>query len=266
MPGAPIVTFLTDFGTRDTYVAQMKAAVLARVPEARLVDLTHDVAPGAIAEGAWLLETCAGRFPAGTVHVGVVDPGVGTDRRALLVVGGRGEAWVGPDNGLLARVLGVESGWTAWELDPARVADGDVAPTFHGRDVFAPAAARYAAERDPAALGARLADRALPAARPPGTLPAPGAGERRAVVHVDRFGNASVDVRLAGRAEGAAGIEVRCGFAAIRAHRRTFGEAAGSEPFLLVNSAGYLEIACNGVSAAARLGLAPGQDVVCRVL
>jgi S-adenosylmethionine hydrolase len=131
----PIVTLLTDFGTSDSYVAEMKARLLAGAPDAVLVDVTHAVAPGDIRAAAYILGRSWHRFPEGTVHLAVVDPGVGT-ARAAVVIGAGGHRFVGPDNGLFTNVLRDRE----VEVVEIAVPDG-AAPTFHGRDVFAPAAA-----------------------------------------------------------------------------------------------------------------------------
>lgn len=181
---AAIVTLTTDFGTRDAYVAAMKGAILGIARSVQLVDVTHEVAPHDVAEGAYALEAAAPYFPPGTVHVGVVDPGVGTARRGLAVVA-RGQVFVGPDNGLFTPFLGGDD-WTAFELAAPEYRLRAVSRTFHGRDVFAPAAAHVAAGVDPARLGPRVTD---PVRLP---WPAPrrtGAGVAGVVVHVDRFGN-----------------------------------------------------------------------------
>src|SRR6476620_11272589 len=131
----PIITLLTDFGTTDAYVAEMKAVLLGAVPEATLVDLTHAVPPGDIRAGAYLLGRSWHRFPAGTVHLSVVDPGVGTTRAAL-ALRAHGHWFVGPDNGLFTPVLRDAEVEAVVLPVPA-----EASPTFHGRDLFAPAAA-----------------------------------------------------------------------------------------------------------------------------
>src|SRR5690606_695620 len=137
-----IVTLLTDFGTADTYVAQMKGVMLGIDPTLRLVDLTHDIPPQDILEGAFQLATAVEAFPPGTVHLAVVDPGVGTERRTI-AVRTRQAVFVAPDNGVLSFVLtsGVEE---ARELVNPRLHREAVTATFHGRDIFAPSAAAFA--------------------------------------------------------------------------------------------------------------------------
>src|SRR5690606_12746954 len=157
----PILTLLTDFGTADSYVAEVRGVLLSAVPGATLVDVSHEVAQGAVRTAAYLLGRAWRRFPAGTVHLVVVDPGVGTPRAALAAEFG-GHRFVGPDNGTLTPVL---EGAAVVELAPP----AEASATFHGRDLFAPAAAALA-------TGAALASLGSPPASPPFLLPAP---ERR---------------------------------------------------------------------------------------
>jgi len=157
---AGIVTLTTDFGLRDAYVAEMKGVMLGIAEAARqplaLVDLTHEVERHDITEGALALEAAAPYFPAGTVHLAVVDPGVGTARRGL-VVAAAGQVFVGPDNGLFTPFL--DGDWRAFELAEADFRLPVVSRTFHGRDLFAPAAAHVASGLDPARLGPPIGDR-----------------------------------------------------------------------------------------------------------
>ena len=146
-----IVTLLSDFGTVDGYVAAMKGVVLSLAPQVQLVDLTHDIPPQDIAAGAWALAAAQSTFPEGSIHVAVVDPGVGTARRGLLLRRD-GQLFVGPDNGLLSW-LRCGEGDEAWSLDVAEAHRGDASATFHGRDVFASVAGHLAAGRPAASLG-----------------------------------------------------------------------------------------------------------------
>ena len=172
-----IITLLTDFGTADNYVAEVKGVLLSRAPAATLVDVSHDVPPGSVRAAQYLLSRVWPRFPAGTVHLVVVDPGVGTDRRALAAQAG-GHRFVGPDNGLFTSLP-----------EDARFVSlpilRDASPTFHARDVFAPAAARLAAGARLDELGTAVSD----VVRAP--LAAPRVSETAVVgevIYVDRFG------------------------------------------------------------------------------
>jgi hypothetical protein len=255
----PIVTLLTDFGTDDTYVGQMKGVILARCPSARVIDLTHAVRPQAVIQGAFLLETALDVFPSGTVHVAVVDPGVGTSRRGLAVTAA-GQLFVGPDNGLFTPALS-RPGWEAFELRAAEYRLPTVSVTFHGRDVFGPAAAHLALGVAPTRLG--------PPARDPVRLGWPTAhavgddlvGE---VVHVDRFGNLLTSIgvdaleQTAARHGGA--VTVRIAGRPIPLVR-TYGDLAPGSAGALVGSAGRLEVAVREGSAAARLRAGRGTLV-----
>lgn len=242
-----LVTLLTDFGTSDTYVAEMKAAMLRIEPSIRFIDITHEIAPGDVNEARYCLDRTWSRFPAGTVHLVVVDPGVGTARRAL-AARRDGHGFVAPDNGVLA---GVVQGTTVVALP---VPDGASA-TFHGRDVFAPAAARLAIGEALEALGSPCAHVVEP------HRPAPqrdGDTMVGHVVHVDRFGNLVTDIVPDGMPERVcvvvAGHETR-------GLRRTFGEVELGQLVAYVGSAGTIEVAVRDGSATRMLGVGRGTAV-----
>ena len=240
------VTLLTDFGTSDSYVAQMKAVMLAVSPALRFIDITHDIGPQDVAQGAFLLQSAAAWFPRGTVHLAVVDPGVGSPRAAVVLVAG-GHAFVGPDNGLLlpaARALGGEL--PGWELVNVPSPGETRSATFHGRDLFAPAAALLASgERAPSDLGPRLAR--LPHSIAPSVEP----GHER-VLHIDHFGNLITSLP-ASALPGLRGIEVRG--QTIDTIVATYAEAPGEAPVLLAGSSGRIEISVAFGSAARELGV-----------
>jgi S-adenosylmethionine hydrolase len=252
----PIVTLLTDFGAGSGYPAQMKGVLLSALPDAQLVDVSHEVPAFDVLAGALLLEACAPRFPAHAVHLAVVDPGVGTARRALCVVDGAGRRLVGPDNGLFTPFL---EGGRAFLLSDPRLVPAPASATFHGRDLFAPVAAWLAAGGAPEALG--------PEVRDPVRLPWPGArrdGDRivGTCLAADPFGNVLTSIRaddLAGAAPAAAEVA-----SAAARWVRTFGEGAPGELVVLVGSGGRVEIAVREGSAAAR-GIARGAEVVLRL-
>src|SRR4051812_10643813 len=150
-----VVTFTTDFGTRDGYAGAVKGVVLSLAPDAVLVDITHDIPPRDVAVGAFTLAQAARYYPPGTIHVAVVDPGVGGARADIVVAAG-GSYFVGPDNGLLS--LAAAAPRRAWRIENAAFRRDPVSPTFHGRDVFAPTAARLAAGLPPEAAGPLLAE------------------------------------------------------------------------------------------------------------
>jgi len=244
-----IVTLLTDFGTADGYVGEVKGVLASLAPRVQVVDIAHDVEAHDI-EGARLaLARYWRRFPEGTVHVVVVDPGVGGGRAALAVVS-EGRYLVGPDNGVLSpALLHGDARWVSLDV-PA-----SAAPTFHGRDVFAPAAAQLALGAPIESLGASL-DSPVIRRTPEATRRGDG-GVQGEVITVDRFGNAVTNL-LALR-----GGEVELDGLTLQV-RRTYADAAPGEPTALVGSSGLVEIAVRDGSAAALLGLRRGSGVVLR--
>lgn len=243
-----VVTLLTDFGYRDSYVAEMKAVLLSMAPSARLVDISHEVPPGDVLAAQYILARTWARFPSGSVHLAVVDPGVGTDRRAI-AAGSGGHYFVGPDNGLFTPVL---EGATVVELPVPETA----APTFHGRDVFAPAASRLASGEPLERLGALVESPVR--LSPPKPVRQEGCVEG-SVIYVDRFGTLVTNIG-ADLAQGAAAVEIR----GIRVPmRRTFGDVAPGELVAFVGSGGTVEIAVRDGAAAAKLGAGIGEPVRC---
>jgi S-adenosylmethionine hydrolase len=261
-----LVTLLSDFGTRDTYAGVVEGAILHVAPDARVLHLTHGVPPGDVAQGARALADALPHVPVG-IHVAVVDPGVGTDRRALLLASGDGRLFVGPDNGLLVAAAERCGGLlAAYVLAVPR----DASPTFHGRDVFAPVAARLALGESPGSLGetvdpgelVRLT--VLEATVESGLLRAP-------CVHVDRFGNCALaagasHLEEAGLASGSpVAIAVR-GLPRGAAQRgRTFADVPPGALVVLVDSAGAAALCINGGDAASELRVAIGDDVELRL-
>jgi S-adenosylmethionine hydrolase len=254
----PVVTFLSDFGAGSGYPAQMKGEVLRRLPDATLVDLSHDVAPFDVLGGALLLEACVPRFPGAAVHLAVVDPGVGTRRRPLCVVDLAGRRLVGPDNGLFTPFLG--EGSTAFLLSDPGIVPRDPSPTFHGRDLFAPVAAWLAGGGSPEHLGPRVSDPARLAWPVP--VRTADALEGRCLA-ADPFGNLATSIRrsdLAGSTIAAVTIEERT----VRLVG-TFGDADPGELVALWGSSDRLEIAVREGSAAREPGLGRGVQVRVRL-
>ncbi len=260
------VGLLTDFGVDDPYVAELKAALLerwaelGREPPGPLVDLCHTVPRGDVAAGAWFLRRLRDALPRGAVTVAVIDPGVGTDRPAVAAAA-RGRFWVAPGNGLLA-FLAAEPDLRVALLDDPRLhraaaPDGGPSRTFHGRDVFAPAAARLAAGGSLADLGGRGgAEHLGPAPAAP-----PADGRLGTVVWVDRFGNAVTDLPRRGAVGDAlaAGATVVIGEVALAGPHPTFGAAPPGRPFWYWGSGGTLEAALPGGDAAAACGWRRGM-------
>lgn len=254
-----MITLLTDFGTADGFVAAMKGVIATRAPGAVIVDATHDVPPQDVRAGAFALLGYAFYFPTGTVHVAVVDPGVGSARRAIAVEAG-GRWYVGPDNGLFTGIYDREPGWRAWHLTEDRFFEHPVSATFHGRDVFAPVAAALASGIAPTELGAPIDD---PVRLAWAAVRIDEGRIRGEVIHVDRFGNLVTNVSRADA--GADGIprDARISVAdrRIGGLLGTFAEARGGEPFALWGSAGLLEIAVAGGSAAMTLAAGRGSEI-----
>ncbi len=239
-----IITLTTDFGLADPYVGIMKGVILAIAPEARLIDLSHGVASHDVMEGAFVLSSAVRYFPAGTVHLGVVDPGVGSERRPIAASNGR-HMFVGPDNGLFSLCLGDDA-----ELHHLQNEDFFLEPvseTFHGRDMFAPVAARLAMGAALEAVGPRVYDflRLIPLSGPP------------TILHVDKFGNLVTSLRpedlWPDSVARIAGHEVGT-------RRRAYSEGASGELFLINGSSGYVEISMNRTSAADHLKVERGQE------
>jgi S-adenosylmethionine hydrolase len=292
---ASVITLTTDFGQADGYVGTMKGVIFSRAPQAQIIDLSHEIAPQDVASGAFILYRAYPYFPPQTIHVAVIDPGVGTARRALLLVTDQGR-FVGPDNGLFSYVLRQAVSLAArWTGTPAHVPaiwhpDFDMAATratlpkdrlpaayaltnasywlegagatFQGRDVFAPVAAHLANGVAPTDLGQVIPLEELvmlPAAAP---RRAPGALEGR-VISVDHFGNLITNI-AAGLLSGVGPMEtlfVTLGALRLRGIHATYGTAPPGTALALINSAGLLEIAIRNGSAARQLGGQSGDQV-----
>ncbi len=254
-----IITFLTDFGTADPYVAAMKGAALAVNPDARLVDVSHEIAPQDIADGGYVLAFAYRAFPEETVHVAVIDPGVGSARR-ILAAEVNGHLLVAPDNGLLSAVLRERAASRMVHVEESRFFRHPVSATFHGRDIFAPVAAHLSLGVDLDELGPRTVGYVqLEAAS---ATKAGDALEGR-VIHVDRFGNLVTDISREAIAAlaGEARTEVRVGEALLGPIRRTYSDVAVGEPLAVIGSSERLEISVNRGSAAGKLGVGRGAAV-----
>jgi len=256
----PLVTLLTDFGLVDTYVAQLKGVLLSLIPAATVVDTTHAIEPGDILGGSLALESILPHFPASTVHLAVVDPGVGTARLPLAVAAG-GCFGVGPDNGLLTPLLSLP-GARVHAIRAGRFARERVAPTFHGRDLFAPACAHLLAGGGIDALGPAVEAPvllALPEARPV------AGGVDGEVLHVDRFGNCTTSIRAAAVAgHDPAALRITVAGRDLHGLAHTYGEVADGALVALIGSSGRLEIAIRNGSAAEALAVGRTTPVAVR--
>jgi S-adenosyl-L-methionine hydrolase (adenosine-forming) len=244
-----VITLLTDFGTADGYVGEMKGVLSTLAPDAQLIDITHDVPAQDVESGRLALARCWRRYAPGTVHLAVVDPGVGSTRRAIAVVSD-GRMLVGPDNGLLSPALLI-AGARAVSLPIPRTASA----TFHGRDVFAPAAAALARGTPLDALGTPVDDPVV--RRTPEAHRRTDGSIEGQVIAIDRFGNAITN--LVGRLGGVVEID-----GASLPLRRSYSEVDPGAPAAIVGSTGLVEIAVREGSGAARFGLARGSRVVLR--
>jgi len=272
----PLIALLTDFGLRDAYVGTMKGVMLSICPSARLVDLTHHVPPQDVRAGAYVLSTSFRHFSPHTVFLIVVDPGVGTARQPLAVETAHG-VYVAPNNGVLSYVLPHVEVRHAVEITEPRYALPGVSRTFHGRDIFAPAAAHLAAGVPITALGPAVPE--LIRLDAPRLEIVPGAIQGE-VIYIDHFGNVITSIGYLawdgdmlsltpgfGRAPGeplaftAAATRIRVGGATVSGIRPTYGAVEPGTLLALVGSSGQLELGVNQGSAAARLGVRTGDPV-----
>lgn len=255
-----IITLTTDFGLKDPYQGAMKGAILSVNPKARIFDITHLVSAGGIIEGALIMSAACRFFPAGTIHVGVVDPGVGGFRRAILVETER-YVFVGPDNGLLSLALEGENIKRAIELTDKRYFLSEVSNTFHGRDIFGPVAAHLTLGVSPALFGP-------PFERPASvSLPQPsvrGGVVNGVVIYADSFGNLITNIKRDLLGRGREDAEVSVKGAVIKGIKKTYSSAPEGALVALFGSSGFLEIAVNNGSAAAKLGAAAQDGVTVR--
>lgn len=260
-----IITLTTDFGLKDPYLGAMKGAILSVNPAARIVDITHMITPGDIREGALVLKDSYSYFPPGTIHVGVVDPGVGGARRPLLIETER-FLFVGPDNGLFSPALEREKVLRVIQLTDKRFFSKTVSPTFHGRDIFGPVAAHLSLGADPSGFGVsvegieRIEGLAGPEQkREEGSV----AGS---VIYVDSYGNLITDIEE-GDIESlrSSPVEVVIKGRSLDGIVETYSEVEEEALAALIGSSGRLEVAVNLGSAQKLLGAGVGERVVVRV-
>ena len=238
-----IITLTTDFGLRDPYVGIMKGVILGIAPEACLVDISHDVGPHDVAEGAFTLASAFRYFPPGTVHLAVVDPGVGSERRPIAASDGR-YMFVGPDNGLFSLCLD-ESAMMHHITNDEHFLN-PVSETFHGRDIFAPVAARLAAGMALQAVGPPIRDYLKLTF-----------GDKPTVVHIDKFGNIVTSLRPQELSPNPA---LRISGTRVGSICKTYAEGRPGELFIVVGSSGFVEVAMNRGSAADRLDVTRGVE------
>lgn len=259
-----VIALFTDFGTRDAYVAQLKGAILSIHPTAQLVDLTHEVGAFDVRAATYLLDAAARYFPTRTIFVAVVDPGVGTARRPVLLTTQAEKFYVGPDNGLFTRVMERERLKAAYVLTQSAYFLPQVSATFHGRDIFGPVAAYLARGVEPAQFGPRLEELVqLPYTRPQ-RLGETVMGE---VIHLDHYGNITTNIpsaMLTALVPGQWLTLTLADHAQVMAFVETYGAGPQDQCVCLINSNGEFEIALPGGHAAARLDVRVGERVVLR--
>jgi len=255
-----IITLLTDFGRDSSYVAQMKAVILGIIENVNIVDISHSVTPQAVEEGAFILATSLPYFPKGSIHVGVVDPGVGTNRRGIIVKT-KHHILVGPDNGLLipaARRLG---NFEVYEISNKRYMLKKISHTFHGRDVFAPVAAYIAKGVPIEKIGEKIenfvdlnlfSEVIFSSSRLSGR-----------VVYIDNFGNIITNIegsKLLNKKKFDEEVKITLGK---RKHKlrlvKSYGFAKKGEPLITIGSNGFIEISINQGNAAKKMGVKKGE-------
>lgn len=256
---APRITLTTDFGVSDHFVGAMKGVIASIEPEARVYDITHQVSPFDRLDGALTVAHFYRYWPARTIHVVVVDPGVGSARRPLLVSAGS-HYFIAPDNGVLSLVFDREEEIRVWHITAEHYFLQPVSRTFHGRDIFAPTAAWLARNGQPESFGPEVGDFERFA------LPKPDLAMGRIggiVLRTDHFGNLLTNLRPEDTPELLAGAPFRLSVGSAKITRlvTTFGEGAPGEPCLLVGSSGYFEICVNRSSAAQATGAASGTPL-----
>ena len=253
----PVVTLLTDFGTADYFVAAVKGVILTINPAVTIVDITHEIPPHDIESGAFTLMTCYRDFPAGTVHVAVVDPGVGSARRGIVVSAGS-QFFVGPDNGLFSYILDRERSHKTFQLTDDKYFRASASTTFHGRDVFAPVAAALSQGVKPNKFGPRITDEVRLRSLSPVKRNAKLEGR---IIHIDHFGNCVTNFTRADLPKPKRLVVKR---RVVEEFREFYADQEGSKPHLfgIWCSAGFLELSINGGSAAALLKAKRGDTVI----
>jgi S-adenosylmethionine hydrolase len=264
MAKLPIITLLTDFGVADHYVSAMKGVILGIYPDATLVDISHQIKAFQIEQAAFTLGQTYPCFPNGTIHVVVVDPGVGSARRPLLLESA-GQRFVGPDNGVLTVPMDLDPGYRTREITAERYFRRPVSNTFHGRDIFAPVAAWMARGVAASKLGRRISDAVrldFGSAAPEGNDSWNGY-----ILSVDRFGNLVTNFRADDLREiSTRPFEMVVGATSIRDFCPTYFSAPPERPIIIAGSSGYLEISVNKGDASQVTSAVVGSPVTLRFL
>lgn len=262
----PIITLTTDFGLADGYVAAIKGVILSRTPAATIVDLCHAIRPQDILQAAYIIKDTFDSFPAGAIHVVVVDPGVGSER-GIIVLAAHGHLFLGPDNGVFSLLIG--PGAQAFLANRPDLHRQPLSRTFHGRDIMAPLAAHLAAGHRPEALGSPIALEQLSVLQAP--LSSFSAVTRQVygcVIRIDHFGNLITNISQ-GEVEqlgaGPSALRLTVGPHYISSCRESYSQAAPGQPLMLINSSGLIEIAINQGHAASSLAIKIYDSVILSV-
>ena len=262
-----LITLLTDFGTADYFAGAMKGVILSINPDAKIVDITHEIPPQNIHAAAFTLLAAYKDFPSQTIHVAVVDPGVGSARRPILASCG-GQFFVGPDNGLFSYVLEREPPASVIHIQNQKYFRQPLSATFHGRDVFAPVAATLAMGVEPSQFGEEIADFARLESLAPIRL-ADGKISAR-IIHIDRFGNCVTNITREHVTDDAIarGVRLSINGKEVTSFRRFFAETSttSNNLFAIWGSAGFLELAAPNASAAQALDAKTGELVECAIV
>ena len=262
MSQRPIITLTTDFGLNDHFVGTIKGVILDIIPDVEIVDISHSVQAFDVLDGALTIAQASSYFPNGTVHLVVIDPGVGTERRPLVVTSDR-HHFVAPDNGVLSLVYASEERLHVRHVTAEHYYRQPVSNTFHARDIFAPVTAYLAKGVDPDKFGHEISD--FVRFNAPKPRPAEGNTLRGVVLKVDRFGNLITNITSQDApalfAERPAPFKIAVGKREITEIQTNYAQGAPGEVFGILGSMGYLEIAANRGSAAQIVGAGKGADV-----
>jgi len=256
MEDKKMITLTSDFGLADAYVAQMKGVILSINPSATIIDVTHEISKFNIQTGAFMLAAASPCFPKGTVHVAVVDPGVGTKRRALVIKTKQGY-FIGPDNGLLILAAERQGITSIHELTNPKYMLPTISGTFHGRDVFAPAAAYIEKGVNPAKFGPRVDEPVRPEFM---TVEHEKGGVTCRILHVDSFGNIITNLKKTDLPSENLNIKIQDTELKLKL-RKTYGETKPKEAMALMGSHGFLEIAVNRGNAAEKYKAKMGTEI-----
>lgn len=264
------IALLTDFGLSDQYVGVMKGVILNRVPNANIVDISHNVSPHNIDEGAYLLWASYQYFPPGTIFVSVVDPGVGSKRKVICVVGD-GYYFLAPDNGLLKYVLSALGNFKTYSVTERKYFLAQVSNTFHGRDIFAPVCAHLANGLAPSRLGNTIKPETTPG-RFITIDPLKKQLVKGRIIHIDRFGNLVTNFQPVRINAGFEKMKIEVNSIEETKHKEnfvthyslTYAEAPEHKPFMIIGSSGLMEVSLKNGSAADFLKAVQGTSLTLR--